>query len=599
MTGAVAQSAELPFAEALAKLKKDAPGTDGWTFDDSRVRWAVEQIRRSPIPERVQTWRDADRIGPGGRPEHFSVDALLAVMLLAAHKALPMLATTWADIMRRHVSPTMRNELGLPEPPDEDDAQACAAYYRTVTYRFHVLADLVDPSPYPKNRRLDPEEFQRRTKTMSPAEVTLRTDRLTWLINEILEISLRTLPRHIRRQWKGAIAVDGTPIPGFARPERKEPDPTSRTTPPKRRVLKHSADPDNGWYLRDGDHRDDDTTPNGGPPRKMVWAMEATLAVAGSDDDSPGRNFPVLAMGMSPLDKPGFRVGENAIIALSSVRSRGWPAGELGADRAYTNATPETFAYPARALGYRPVLDYRVDQLGIQDSTDGALQIEGALYSPGIPAVLVNATGDLRAGLIDDATYAVRIEERRLYRLRPNGREDEHGRIRMSCPAAKNAPTVQCEHKRGSIDPRKPKRPRIDLNHLLRTDPPTVCQQGSITVGPEAYGRLWQTLHYGSPEWKNRYATLRNTDEGAHGIAKDGARHAMADPTRRRIRGTAAQSILVAFLLTAMNFRSINTFCRKAEADEDGTLRVPRRPRRSTHLSLLDYEPTPATGDPP
>ena len=43
------------------------------------------------------------------------------------------------------------------------------------------------------------------------------------------------------------------------------------------------------------------------------------------------------------------------------------------------------------------------------------------------------------------------------------------------------------------------------------------------------------------------YATLRNSNEGMNGFIKDGAREAIDDPERRRIRGVAAQSVLVVF----------------------------------------------------
>ncbi|MET8419817.1 hypothetical protein ACWD7C_25570 [Streptomyces sp. NPDC005134] len=68
-------------------------------------------------------------------------------------------------------------------------------------------------------------------------------------------------------------------------------------------------------------------------------------------------------------------------------------------DRLYTNARPETFALPVRALGYGLALDYKQDQRGIQGSHRGALMIDGTLVCPMIPPILANATHHL-----DDAT---------------------------------------------------------------------------------------------------------------------------------------------------------------------------------------------------
>ena len=82
------------------------------------------------------------------------------------------------------------------------------------------------------------------------------------------------------------------------------------------------------------------------------------------------------------------------------------------------------------------------------------------------------------------------------------------------------------------------------------------------------------------------YATLRNSIEGMNGIAKNGAYAALGDADRRRIRGVAAQTILTALLLMATDLRKITSFIRKAVADPDGTLRTPRKSRRTTRPSL-------------
>ena len=84
---------------------------------------------------------------------------------------------------------------------------------------------LFDPSATPKNRRLDPDTFdqlfQVRWSKHSDEEWAERGERLSWFINEILEMSIRALPRAVRLQWKGSAAVDATVIPAFARPSRR------------------------------------------------------------------------------------------------------------------------------------------------------------------------------------------------------------------------------------------------------------------------------------------------------------------------------------------------------------------------------------------
>ena len=73
--------------------------------------------------------------------------------------------------------------------------------------------------------------------------------------------------------------------------------------------------------------------------------------------------YPNLALGVV-LGRPGQDPGGTGSRLLAEVRRRGWPAGFLGADRGYTQALPERFHLPVRALGYSLVMDYKVTELG-------------------------------------------------------------------------------------------------------------------------------------------------------------------------------------------------------------------------------------------
>ena len=71
----------------------------------------------------------------------------------------PILATRFTDILFRQISPTMRHALGVPKPPDRLDPRGWDDVYRNVRTRFHGLMALMDPSPAPKNRRLNDSDF--------------------------------------------------------------------------------------------------------------------------------------------------------------------------------------------------------------------------------------------------------------------------------------------------------------------------------------------------------------------------------------------------------------------------------------------------------
>jgi len=69
-----------------------------------------------------------------------------------------------------------------------------------------------------------------------------------------------------------------------------------------------------------------------------------------------------------------------------------------------------------------------------------------------------------------------------------------------------------------------------------------------------------------------------------NGFIKDGAREAVDDPERRRIRGVAAQSVLVVIQLMSANFRKINELPINRSAGEK-KLRKLRNRRKTRPLT--------------
>ena len=228
---------------------------------------------------------------------------------------------------------------------------------------------------------------------------------------------------------------------------------------------------------------------------------------------------PALLLGFT-LDKPGRDPGPNAIRALTDVRRRGHPAGWMAGNRLFNNSEPEQYQLPLRALGYRPVFDYRQDQFGIQAHVHGALQIEGAWYCPHTPPPLIEATADLHNELIEPEDWQHRISARAPYRLVPKQAPDPEGFQRHQCPAA--AGRVHC--------PLKPPLPADHpKRHLLPivdpapspVGPMKICRQDSITIPPEAGAKHAQDLAYGSPTWDRVYHRLGNSVESINGFSKD------------------------------------------------------------------------------
>jgi len=139
---------------------------------------------------------------------------------------------------------------------------------------------------------------------------------------------------------------------------------------------------------------------------------------------------------------------------LASLAARGHKTGWLGYDRACTQALPGRFCLPARALGYKPVMDYRADQLGIQASTGGAILVEGSWYCPALPGPLITATAGLRDHAITRELYDQQIAARRPCQLKRKDGPDADGYQRLSCPATGHHPGLMCPLRQASLSPR-------------------------------------------------------------------------------------------------------------------------------------------------
>lgn len=115
--------------------------------------------------------------------------------------------------------------------------------------------------------------------------------------------------------------------------------------------------------------------------------------------------------------------------------------------------------------------------------------------------------------------------------------------------------------------------------------PPTICHQASITLPPEAGAKHSQQLPYGSSDWARVYFRLRNSVEGLNAFTKDPVHEAIEAGATRRIRGTAATSVLLAFQLHHANTRKLATWA-DTLAGEDGTppRRRPTRRRKTKPL---------------
>jgi hypothetical protein len=99
---------------------------------------------------------------------------------------------------------------------------------------------------------------------MTPAQAEAARQCLEAFINSLLEASISVLDEEERAAFDGSAGLDATAVPLFSRG-------------PSRGSGLCASDPDGGWYVREGDHRDAEDH-KGRKRAKIAWALEATIA---------------------------------------------------------------------------------------------------------------------------------------------------------------------------------------------------------------------------------------------------------------------------------------------------------------------------------
>lgn len=494
------------------------------------------------------------RPGPAGMPIRA---VLVCLMVSIHHTGKATLAEAWR-LSAFSLSVSAREHLGLgPDRPHPADPHATLADNRRFYRAFDRLTSLLDPARHDRRTRLPQHEADLLANTWedNDPDHTRKRDLLQDIVTALVLTPVGWgKGRGYMEGFRGDVGIDTTAAPVFARPPR-----VRRSTG----ELIASTEITAGWHHSAGS----------GPPE---YGYSATLTVAARPATTVGGPFPQLALGLV-LDTPHKRIGANAITTLTPLTQLGFPTAFAVVDRAYTDQQPAHFAQPARELGYRLALDYKVDQRGVQGSAHGALLIDGSLACPLIPDRLAQATTGL-----DDAAIRAPSEEltalisaREPYLLRLKQSPNTSGTIRFQCPAAGTSPSVTCPrfdrlHQRG------PSRPTtVDLTdarqrathpaakpRVLSPSPdhktgelPKICRQHTITLSKDDLGHLdkfRQDLAYLSPAWIGTYKSVRANTEGLNGRLK-GHDLDLGDPKNRLAHGRVAQTILVALLVTVAN----------------------------------------------
>lgn len=576
-------------AELRAMLRgpNNAPMKTRAPVDHRDVMLATTLVDRSGLAADIAAWRAESTTASnplgGGRPPVIDDRAMLSLLVLMALEDSPMLVSNAAAIVAYRLTDESKELLGIDaEPAKFPD------WYARAWRALHRLLDVVDP--FPINRALGGDRRTAMTKAQfakvvanrEPAECARRQERLDELANRLLEATHTLLSRDVRRRYKGNSSMDATKVATFGK----------RGTTKKSNFA--SIEPDAAFYKREGDHRHDS-----GPAKQLSWAWEAHLAVQAANSPDEPADFPLLITAIA-FDKPGHNIAANAMKLYTSMKRRNHPVGLVIADRAYLpGAKQEELQLPLRALGHGSVHDYKGTELGVTGGYAGSILVEGKFYCPSMPQPLIDASLDFREGRISDEVRLDRVEQRRRYELRPKALPDADGAQRLMCPAVGPSATVDC--------PLRPRRTRPGRTRIEVTPehPDRICTNNTSVTVPVTIGAKYrQTFPFGTAEWAGWYG-LRNTIESINGLAKDGSRGGLEDPTRRRVRGYTAQYLFTTLLAMAVNVRKIDAFLDRQPAEAIQAAKKARRARRKRKAETLDsylpdnVAPGANAGDPP
>jgi hypothetical protein len=586
-------------SEATVREYYASDGEPPSTIPDAVVDAAIFDVDNSGICERVRGWLDEERrreqqrrrdiglppVHGGGAPRRVHLRAVLVGYLLAVRDERPRTHVQVAEVLNRRISSKSRAKLDYPDPPAHTTKKQEAAYQRsaskTVGNRFNEMLSVIDPDPFPKHRRLTPTELAeaRAATGLTDAQRALRRARLNWVSAQIHEASIQRLPRQVYEQWDGSVAIDATillshwdsyELTDEAKKKRKK-NPNTKLRDSDIKLC--SADPTAGWYVKQADKRDTAAkrTRQGD---YYEFGHLSHKAVMAADDPEDDKLFPNLILN-STVDTPSYRTAENSLRVLEGIVDRGHRTGWMAGDRAYSGL-PAEFQNRVRELGYLPIYDYKIDQLGIQDSHHGALQVDGNTYCPALEKALINAEKDYRDKLIDADTRNARIDARQAFQLKRNGKAAPNGSWRAGCPARGPSPSVKCPLYQHPDPTKTIGKPTAHPSDQLKASRQPVCTQQWVTF-PASFGaKSRQELPYGTKKWHTHYSTLRNSDEGVHGYAKDPNHENLGEGARRRLRGIAAVEILDAFSDYATNLRNTATFMANAHVDDRGRIVCPR-----------------------
>lgn len=522
----------------------------------------------SGIVALIEKWQADDRTktGAGGAPRLVSTRTVLLLLLVLTVEHSAQLVEELAVLVHQRLHPESLAYLGL-----DGDVQWVKSRRKGKTRKprrrskdawYFPLWRSLERTLVPLDSRpklpamVNGKGNRRRGKMPTLAEVealkatwtadhlVVRQERLDTIVHDLIEAGNRLEPEAITKEWKGDTCIDASVVTAYG----KRGAPFGGT---------HGAsDPSAGWYMRNGKW---EATTEKKKAIKAVYGFDLTLIIRTNHDPSTAARHPSLIIGMA-FNVPATGLIPASVGAYERIARNGHPTGRATGDRGYAAAAKaEDYQLPLRKLGYEIYTDYKIDQLGLDNSGGyaGAIQVEGAHYCPAMPKGLIDATKNARAGKITNGEWRDLIDQRPNYALRPKEKADAKGRRPMMCPARGPGATVNCPIVEALTG--------IEGNHSTTIyNPPSEKEQDAICRNHQsvsfpaiAGAKLAQDAQFGSREWESTYRSDRNTIEGGNAYMKDASKEALEGADRRRMKGMTVQTVFVGFLVVSANLRKL------------------------------------------
>jgi hypothetical protein len=500
------------------------------------LRLAARIVDSSGGVARLDKWDAEKRKSAAGRKPTIPYRAVLILLLIHIQMGLGANYQEIAYTLLYRFDAEHRSMLGITETDTSH-----AGWYQRMRRSTVSLLNLMDPYPSRRNKRLAEQR-----KKWDSVEGRIATKaamvKLDWMCEQLVHATVRMLPSDIWGRYNGNIAIDATKLEIAGRPNS-----------PDVRRKRSNADPFSERYRREGNH-------DGEGAKTDVAAYELEDAVMAWNNPGERHLFPSLTLAVT-FHQPGRLVG-HGLRLVKSAEKLGVRPGMIMADRAYNGEQAKNFQIPVRLRGWKLVIDYKKDDLGIQSEYKDLILVEGTWYVATMPDALINGMKAIRTEVkdpdtrqkrtvVDEEALKTLLRNRKPYRMIPKGRPDADGYQRYSYPR----PGTYIAYDRGSkriITPATPGTITIPID--AGTPPKGKKRQEA----PPAVKYL-QEFPYMSPEHQAFYG-MRSLVESSHNLLKDGGREDIANPRKRSGRGYAFHYLAAALAAATTNLRKIETF---------------------------------------